>query len=209
MRRLLFALSLLLVAVCSLHITSTASAEMLLAEISYTTPQPVAAPASFGFGVGNHFIAPPTFHNWIEIVPSFPYTTTADPANVAAFDRLLTTFVHEGGVDFGFRNGPYELPSPELANLSLDRAFEGDYVEFGVTATRYAPPIGETHPFQWYALSAIERSVTSTMQTIRIYGFAVPEPATCLIAILGSLLCVSTWRSCSARGRRRRSYHKR
>jgi hypothetical protein len=209
-RDLLFALRSLLLAASILAGTSTVSAEMLLAEISYTAPEPVVAPASFNFGVGNHFIGPPTFHNWTEIVPAFPYTSSADPATVGAFDRLLTTFVHEDGIAFGLTNGPYLPPRPgPFATFSLHRAFEGDYAGVGLTATQYAPAIGESHAFQWYTVTALERSAAATVQTIRIYGFAVPEPATWLLAVLGGLLHLNMCHSCPGRGHLRRRCHKR
>jgi hypothetical protein len=209
MRRSLYSLDAVFFVVCALHIPSIATGEMLLAEITYTTPEPVSAPASFVFGVGNNFIESPTFHNWIEMVPAFPYTSTADLATVAAFDRLLTTFAREDGVLFGLTNGPYAPPRPADGPLFLDRAFAGEYVDRGVTATRYLPPIGETSALQWYALTGIHRSATAMAQTIRIFGFAVPEPTTWLLTVLGGVLQVSMCRACPACGHRRRGYRRR
>jgi hypothetical protein len=186
----LLSLGAVLLAVCPLTLASDARAEMLLAEITYTTPQ-VVAPASFVFGVGNSFIGVDHFHNWIETVPAFPYTSMADPATVAAFDRLLTTNTHEDGVNFGLNNGPYELLGPTFPIAYLDRAFAGAYVDLGINAIRYAPPIDVPFALQGYDLTAMERSVTATAQTIRIYGFAVPEPATWMLVICGALLHVS------------------
>jgi hypothetical protein len=199
----------LLCAVCFVPFTSTARAEMLLAELTYTAPQPVIAPASFNVGVGNSFATPPTFHNWTETVPTIPYMSTANMTTVAEFDRLLTTRVQENRVAFGLANGPYAPPRPIGATFSLHRAFAGDYTDLGLSATLHAPTIGSTYPLQWYALTAIERSVTPTIQTIRIYGIPAPEPTTWLIAVFGGLLHVNMCRSCSARGHRRHMYHKR
>jgi hypothetical protein len=176
---------------------------MLLAEISFTTPQPVVAPDEYNFAVANNRLGPNPFRNWIESIATFPHTSYADMDTVAAMDRILTTETDLYSVTFGLVNGPYQPSRTNpLEQFYIDRAFDGYYAERGLIATRYAPPIGPTYALQSYDLTAIERHVTPTMQTIRIYGFAVPEPATCLILVLGALLQVNMCRSCSARGRR-------
>jgi hypothetical protein len=188
---------------------------MLLAEITYTTPEPVVAPASFVFGVGNSNLGSDHFRNWIELPGTLPYTNYADPGILAAMDRILTTNTDPFSVSFGLKNGPFELLGPTLPIAYLDRAFMGFYVDRGLIATRHAPPIDDApYALQSYALTAIERIATPTMQTIRIYGFAdpepiVPEPATWLLAALGALLYLNTSRSYPARGHRHRTCHKR
>jgi hypothetical protein len=214
MRHLFFAGWPLLFAVCSLHITSTASAEMLLAEITYTTPESVVAPATFVFGVSNSNLGPDPFYNWIESISTLPQTRDADPAIVDAMDRILTTNTGLDTVTFGLTNGPYAPPRPGGSPLFLDRAFMGEYVDRGVTAIRHAPPILVPQALQWYALTAIERMATSTMQTIRIYGFPdpppiIPEPSAWLLAALGVLWYLNTSCSYSAYGHRHRRCHKR
>jgi hypothetical protein len=139
----------------------------------------------------------------------FPHTSYADAATIAAMDRILTTNTDLYSVSFGLTNGPYE---PERTNpfeaFFLDRAFDGYYADRDLTATRYVPPIGETYALQWYALTAIERTATSTVQSIRIYGFPAPEPSAWLLAVVGGLMHVSMWRSCPAHARRRHNYRK-
>jgi hypothetical protein len=190
------ALRPLLFAACTLAITSTVSAEMLLAEISYTAPEPVLPPAQFGFGVGNSRLGPNPFHNWFESISAIPQTSYADAATISAMDRILTTSTSLYSVSFGLSNGPYEpMRTHPFELFLLDRAFEGYYADRDLTATRYVPPIGETYALQWYALTAIERTVTATVQTIRIYGFPAPEPGTWLLAVLGGLVHLSMSRS--------------
>jgi hypothetical protein len=124
-------------------------------------------------------------------------------------DRILTTSTSLFSVSFGLTNGPY---APERTNpfeqFFIDRAFDGYYEDRDLTATRFVPPIGETYALQWYALTAIERTVTATVQSIHIYGFPAPEPSAWLLAVLGGLLHVSMWRSYPVGGRRRRRCHK-
>jgi hypothetical protein len=211
MRRLLSALWPVLVGLCSVNVTSTARAEMLLAEITYTTLEPVVAPASFGFGAGNGRLGSDRFHNWIESIPTLPHRSYANDDTIAAMDRILTTNTGLNSVSFGLTNGPYELLGPELQIAYLDRAFMGDYADYGVTAIRHAPPIRDVpYALQWYALTAIERNATPTIQSIRIYGFPdpppiIPEPSTWLLTALGGLLHISMCYSCSACGRHRRA----
>jgi hypothetical protein len=214
MRSLFSALWRLFFAVFFISISSTANAEMLLAEITYTTPEPVVAPASFVFGAANGRLGSDNFHNWVESIQTLPHTSYAGLDTVAAMDRILTTNTDLDSVSFGLTNGPYAPPRPGGAPLSIDRAFMGDYVDRGVTAIRHAPPILVPQALQWYALTAIERIATPTMQTIRIYGFPdpppiIPEPSAWLLAVLGALWYLNTSCSYSAYGHRHRRCHKR
>ena len=92
----------------------------------------------------------------------------ADAETVAAMDRILTTNTGHFSVSFGLSNGPYEpeRTSP-IESFRVDAAFDGAYTERGLTATRHVPHIDPIVPYalQWYALTAIERSVTTTMQS--------------------------------------------
>lgn len=188
-----------LVACCCL-VPTPARAEMLLAEISFTAPEPVVAPASFRFGVGNSIAVSPNFRVWIETVPSFPFMSMADATTLAEFDRLLPFQVAMDHVSFGLSNGPYEMPRPSpTSQFWLERAFEGAYTDIGVTATRYVEPIGVS-----YTLTAVERNVTPTVQTIRIFGNPdptpdIPEPTTAMLVLCTALLNFRRCRSCLIR----------
>lgn len=203
-----------LVACCCL-IPTPARGEMLLAELSFTAPEPVAAPASFRFGVGNDFADPPLVFNWFDNVASYPFMSMADAATVSEFDRLLTMSAAPDHVSIGFSNGPYDPPRPNpFARFFIDRAFEGAYVDIGLTATRYAEHLLDS-PFalQWYALTAVERSVTPTVQTIRIFGYPdppprIPEPRTAMLVLCAALLHFSRCWPCSIGGCHRRTYRK-
>lgn len=194
----------LVVVGCSLAPTPV-RAEMLLAEISFTTSA-VVAPAPFVFGVSNRFAGSPPHRNWIETVASFPYTSLADAATLAEFDRLLPFQVAMDDVGFGLNNGPYEMPRPSpTSQFWLELAFEGAYNDIGVIATRYVEPVGVS-----YTLTAIERNVTPTIQTIQIFGNPdpppdIPEPATAVLVLCAALLYVSRCWPCSIGGRRRRT----
>jgi hypothetical protein len=149
------------------------------------------------------------FRNWTESIPTFPHTSYADAETIAALDRIMTTNTGLFSVSFGLANGPYApMRTNPFEQFFIDRAFEGYYEDRDLTATRVVPAIGETYALQWYALTAIERSVTPTVQTICIYGFPAPEPSAWLLAVLGGLLHVSMWRSYPVCGRHHRTCHK-
>jgi hypothetical protein len=149
----------------------------LLAEFSWTSPQPVVAPALYEISrwAGN----PGPFAVWGTTTSDLNGTFIAPPDIVDVFNTCWTTGA--GGLtviraDVFDDVNKWQGPITNKFGLGLSAVIWNGYSDNGWSGRAFVPQKGTG--LIGYRLSGLERSVTPTSQTIRIFGDAVPEPAT-------------------------------
>jgi hypothetical protein len=180
---------IVLLVFCSLCSETALALDPLLVEFGWSQPDPVTLPASYVAGVNNtswNFVPPP------QIISQYPTTEFAGANAVNFWNQscgynLCTVSFSNGGQHYHTT-----IPDTELDYLlgGLNHiwadGWDGHSTPFGDNL----PPAytGTWHAATYvYTITAVEREVTATTQTIRLYGFEtwVPEPSTCLLALLG------------------------
>lgn len=168
---------------------SPAAAEMLLASFTWSNPEPVTLPASYGFYVEAYS------HDhdfWSETVNSFPFHSFAPPELVRALDYPIANPGNYNDMLWIRMTNGDQGPErkTDCASCWSDRLLGIDpgWADF-VTAKGWDVdvyvPLGDWG-FLGYYLTNIERLVTAQSQTIRLYG-TVPEPASWLLLVVGLL----------------------
>ena len=189
---------LLVVAICLIGSDRALALDPLLVEFGWSQPDPVTLPATYVASVG--------FTSWngigdsTNVISAYP---TAQSAGQLAIDFWNQRCTLGTACFVGFANGGRQ-PSPFGASYNLDQVlggpnqlwadgWDGNPQPFvnhsGVWhAATYVPQKGNGNQALFgYLITAVEREVTATTQTIRLYGVdaPVPEPSTLLLALLG------------------------
>jgi hypothetical protein len=190
---------------CVLFIATPAAAEMLLLEIGWEN-QPQQLPAAYTFSVSN----PGGGDSWKEMVTSYPHHSFAPQATVDILNVQLGwrdwdvigrhfPFI-ELAILQGMNEGSPVLQGPHrpalcqtcyfdtlVANVERNGRTGAEWRAFnesvGWNVDLRVPLLGPG--LQGYEVTRIERSVTPEAQTIRLYGFVVPEPASWLLVAVG------------------------
>jgi hypothetical protein len=187
--------SVLLVS-CLLCCEEALALDPLLVEFGWSQPNPVTLPANYSASVNS------TPWNGVfggQIISQYPTTEFAGPFAIDFWNQSCTF----GTACFvGFANGGQQ-PSQFGSDYNLDKVlggpnqlwadgWDGNAQPFvnhtGIWhAATYVPQIGNGNQALYgYIITAVERDVTSTTQTIRLYGIVnpLPEPSTLVLAIL-------------------------
>ena len=168
----------------------------LLVEFGWSQPDPVTLPANYTALVNSNSWDP--FQN--NTITQYPTTQFAVSGAVLFWNQACT---YGTACFVGFANGGQQ-PSAFGAEYNLDKVlggpnqlwadgWDGNTQPFtnqtGVWhAATYVPQKGNGNQALFgYLITAVEREVTATTQTIRLYGVdaPVPEPSTLLLALLG------------------------
>lgn len=185
------------VLVSSLFFCETAFAiDPLLVEFGWSQPNPVTLPANYITLVGGADWDSSNSNN----VTGYPTTQFADAGAVSYWNFRCTSGA-ACGVEFS--NGGQQ-PFQFGGQANLDQILGGPnhlwvdgwdgnpqpYMSSVGTwhAATYVPQIGgPNQALLGYLISAVQREITVTTQTIRIYGVTapVPEPSSCLLVLLG------------------------
>jgi hypothetical protein len=170
----------------------------LLVEFGWSQPNPVTLPANYTASVGST----PWNGVGFNTITQYPTTDFAGQ-NAIAFWNQSCTFGTPCSV--GFANGGQQ-PNQFAAQFDLDvvlggpnrlwaDGWDGNAQPFtnhtGTWfAATYVPQKGNSNQALFgYQITAVERDVTATTQSLRLYGInaPVPEPSTTILMILSSL----------------------
>lgn len=164
-----------------------------LAEFRWSQPYQVTLPAQY-MAVMRMYDGRQTFENWQETVTAFPHTSHADQQTVDDFNRVLN--LAENG-EFIFFNGG--IDGPHASNGALcgfcqfyfligegKDQWASQIAASGWQAQMFVPRLGPHLVGYW--ITDIERTITSTSQTITLHGLAIPEPGCWLL-----VLCCCVW----------------
>ncbi len=174
--------------------TSNASAA-LLAEFSWQIPIPVVAPAKYEI---SRFAVPGgPFAVWTTETSDLNGTFAAPQSIVDVFNICWAT--GNGGwtvIRSDVFDDVHKWQSPltnKFGGLGLDAVIWNGFNGYGWSGQAYVPQKGIA--LLGYKLTGLERSVTPTSQTIRIFGEVVPEPATWVLVCVGVVALLSRRRS--------------
>ena len=193
---------LLVVAICLIGSDRALALDPLLVEFGWSQPNPVTLPATY--------ITRATSFSWdagmTNNITQYPTTQFAFPLAVSEWNQYCTLGMACG---VGFSNGGQQ-PAQFISDFNLDRVlggpnqlwadgWDGNVQPFtnhtGIWhAATYVPQKGNGNQALFgYQITAVEREITATTQTIRLYGVdaPVPEPSACVLALLGFLTHLS------------------
>jgi hypothetical protein len=169
----------------------------LLVEFGWSQPDPVTLPANYTASVNS---TPWNGAFGGQIISQYPTNEFAGPFAIdfwnqsCSFGTACGIAFANGGQQPAQLGGPYNLDQVLGGpNQSWADGWDGNTQPFvnhtGIwhTAT-YVPQKGNGNQALFgYQITAVEREVTATTQTIRLYGVdaPVPEPSTLVLALLG------------------------
>jgi hypothetical protein len=180
---------------------------ILLAQLYHAHSQPDTAGEMFNFRF--HTAASSLLQAEISRKPTtadIGQTFAADPATVSNFDRILTDPSFPRIVDSGLGIAP--LPREALVQEFFDGPFMDDFPSMPIPESfqfimkAFVPQLGPN--FSGYHIRAVHQTIEGMTirqvnpttflywgaQTIRIFGEQIPEPATWLITVTCTILCL-------------------
>jgi hypothetical protein len=184
-----------LLAVLITVLCASSASGALLAEFSWHNPTPLNAPALYEISRWAGYPGPYTV--WTTTTSDLNGTFTADPQTVEAFNFTWTGGVGQWSTiraDHFDNVNRWQSPLTNKFGLGIDGLLGGpdaDWSNGGLTGhdgwygQAYVPKKGIA--FEGYRITGLERSVTPTSQTIRVFGNPVPEPAAALLLLFGGL----------------------
>jgi hypothetical protein len=187
---------------CLFFCETALALDPLLVEFGWSQPNPVTLPANYTALLGST----PWDTSQTDIITGFPTTQFGVADSVAFWNQRCT---YGTACSVGFSNGGQQ-PTQFIAQFDLDKVlggpnrlwadgWDGNAQPFvGHTGTwhdaTYVPQKGNGNQALYgYQITAVEREVTATTQTIRLYGVnsPVPEPSTFVLGLFGFLAHLS------------------
>lgn len=170
----------------------------LLVEFGWSQPNPVTLPANYIAAINGAY-------DWANVpntITAYPTTQFADSDAINFWNQTCAAGTSCG---IGFANGRQQ-PSPFSAAYLLDNilggpnqvwadGWDGNAQPFSNHtgtwhAATYVPQKGNGNQALYgYLITAVEREVTATTQTLRLYGVnaPVPEPSTIFLVTISCL----------------------
>jgi hypothetical protein len=172
--------------------TSAHAEPMLLAEISWEQPFNVTLPAPYTVTASISAINATADSR--VVVEQFPHTQAIqelDRLNAILTQDDYEVFIRmwNGGDSDQYAVDPNRACGVCVLSNLLAEPLTPPYIQAGWDMDRYAPSRGVN--FSGYRLTSAEQYIDAGEQLLRLYGEAVPEPATLLlVAILGGAVLI-------------------
>ena len=174
-------------AVCVLFVVTTpATASSLLIELTYSNaPNPAIVPGTYSWQAARPSDQIPDTErgfNWSELVLDNTFRVDeAPPALLALINRELTTGYQ---VETKMFNATVTDPNCTGYGCALEVLLGSNGTSWSPTPVQLGGWLSFAHvhkkgvALEGYTIDRAERTITPLAQTIRLYGVAVPEPAT-------------------------------
>ena len=167
-----------------LFVVSPAQGEMLLAEFGWNQPLPVTTPARYEFIARQSLTVSPSA-SLVADVTAFG-TTPVDAATVAEFNDMLAGSDGSQRVVYLSNAGQ----TPPRNNISFNAIWNTLEPPPGFHYDAHVPRLGSA--LFGYRITRMEHAITAQGQTVYFYGTVIPEPATCVLMLVGGVILIAS-----------------